>query len=189
GGGTVSAATTTTGDDSRTSVERTLGPTAGAQRTLATVNGLAGSPVAFVHTATAGAASGVSIVAGDHQTGPVGTELPTDLVVEVRDAQHNPVPNVAVTWVIGMGGGGITPATSPTDENGRATATWTLGGEGDNTVSAVVSGIGVAVFSAKATAGAPARLALLTQPAGTAVSGVVLGQQPVVQLLDPQGNE
>ena len=189
GGGTVSAATTTTGDDGRTSVERTLGPTAGAQRTLATVNGLAGSPVAFVHTATAGAASGVSIVAGDHQTGPVGTELPTDLVVEVRDAQNNAVPNVAVTWVIGMGGGGITPVTSPTDENGRATATWTLGAEGDNTVSAVVSGIGVAVFSAKATAGAPARLALLTQPAGTAVSGVVLSQQPVVQLLDPQGNE
>ena len=75
---------------------RTLGAAAGVQRTLASVDGLAGSPVAFVHTATAGAASGVTVVSGDDQTGPVSTELPQPLVVEVRDAGANPVPNVAV---------------------------------------------------------------------------------------------
>jgi large repetitive protein len=37
-------------------------------------------------------------------------------------------------------------------------------------------------------AGAPARLSVVTQPSATAVSGVPLAQQPVVQLLDPQGN-
>jgi hypothetical protein len=190
GGGSVSAAKTTTGDDGRTSVERTLGSTAGMQRTLASVDGLAGSPVAFVHTAIAGAASGVSIVSGDDQTGPVNTELPQDLVVQVRDAQSNAVPGVAVTWVIGTGGGSVTPATSATDAEGRASATWTMGGSpGANTVSAVVSGIGVAEFSATATAGAPARLSVLTQPSSSAISGVALPQQPVIQLLDAQGNE
>ena len=43
-------------------------------------------------------------------------------------------------------------------------------------------------FSATATAGAPARLSILTQPSANAVSGVVLGQQPVIQLLDAGGN-
>jgi hypothetical protein len=190
GGGSVSEAATITGDDGRTSVTRTLGGTAGVQRTLASVEGLVGSPVAFVHTATAGAASGVTIVSGDDQTGPVSTELPTPLVVEVRDAGSNPVPNVAVTWVIGSGGGSVTPTTSTTDASGRASAAWTLGGTpGPNTLSAVVSGIGVGEFSATATAGAPARLSMLTQPSSSAVSGVVLSQQPVIQLLDAAGNE
>ncbi len=190
GGGSVSETSTVTGEDGRTSVTRTLGAAAGVQRTLASVDGLAGSPVAFVHTATAGAASGVTVVSGDDQTGPVSTELPQPLVVEVRDAGANPVPNVAVTWVIGSGGGAVTPTTSTTDASGRASAAWTLGSApGPNTLSAVVSGIGVGEFSATATAGAPARLIVVTQPASSAVSGVVLSQQPVIQLLDAQGNE
>jgi adhesin/invasin len=189
GGGSVSAATTVTGDDGRTSVERTLGDAAGTQRTLASAEGLAGSPVTFVHTATAGAAQGVGIVAGDGQTGPVNRKLPTDLVVEVRDADHNPVPGVAVTWVVGEGGGSVSPTSSATDAGGRASTSWTLGAApGRNTVSAVVSGIGVAGFTATATGGGPSRLSLLVQPSATATSGVPLAQAPVVQLLDPSGN-
>jgi hypothetical protein len=190
GGGSVSSATTTTGADGQTSVTRTLGSAAGTQRTFASVDGLAGSPVTFVHTATAGAASGLSIVSGDDQTGPVSTELTGPLVVQVKDGGGNAVPGVAVSWVIGSGGGSVTPTTSTTDAAGQAIAAWTLGGTpGPNTVSAVVSGIGVAEFSAIATAGAPARLTVRTQPSATAVSGVVLAQQPVIQLLDAGGNE
>jgi adhesin/invasin len=190
GGGAASAATSTTGADGTTSVMRTLGAAAGEQHTFATVDGLAGSPVTFTQTATAGAASGVTIVGGDDQTGPVSTELPQDLVVEVHDAGGNAVPSVAVTWVIGVGGGSVTPTTSVTDASGRANAAWTLGASpGANTVSAVVSGIGVAEFSATATAGAPARLQIQTQPSVAAVSGVPFDQQPVIQLLDAQGNE
>lgn len=189
GGGSVSSPTTTTGADGQTSVTRTLGTTAGPQATLASVEGLAGSPVTFVHTATAGAASGLSIVSGDDQTGPVSTELPLPLVVVLKDGGGNPVPAAAVSWVIGAGGGSVTPATSSTDGAGQATVAWTLGvTPGPNTVSAVVSGIGVVEFSATATAGAPARLAIQTQPSASAVSGVVLGQQPVIQLLDAAGN-
>lgn len=188
GGGSVNAPTTTTGADGRASVQRTLGPAAGLQSTLATVDGLAGSPVTFVHTATAGSAAGVSIVSGNGQTGPVATELPGAIVVQVRDAANNPVPGVAVAWVTGAGGGSVTPGTSNTDASGQASATWTLGAApGPNTLSAVVSGIGVAEFSASATGGAPARLALATPPATTATSGVPLGQQPVIQLLDQAG--
>jgi hypothetical protein len=155
------------------------------------VDGLAGSPVTFEHTATAGAPSGLSIVSGDDQTGPVSTELPLPIVVALRDGGGNPVPGAAVSWVIGLGGGSVIPATSSTDATGQATAAWTLGstpGVNNNTVSAVVSGIGVVEFSATATAGAPARLSILTPPSASAVSGAVLGQQPVIQLLDAGGN-
>jgi hypothetical protein len=191
GGGSVSSATTTTGADGQTSVTRTLGTAAGTQRTFASVDGLAGSPVTFVHTATAGAASGLTIVSGDDQQGPVSTELPLPLVVQVKDGGGNAVPGVAVSWVIGAGGGSVTPATSTTDAAGQATAAWTLGGTPgpNNTVSAVVSGIGVVEFSATAKAGAPARLSVRTQPSPNAVSGVALAQQPVIQLLDAGGNE
>jgi adhesin/invasin len=189
GGGSVSSPTTTTGADGQTSVTRTLGTTAGTQRTLASVDGLAGSPVTFVHTATAGAASGLSIVSGDDQTGPVSTELPLPLVVVLKDGGGNPVPGAAVSWVVGSGGGSVTPSTSSTDAAGQAIVAWTLGGTpGPNTVSAVVSGIGVVEFSATATAGAPARLSIQTPPSASAVSGAVLGQQPVIQLLDAGGN-
>jgi hypothetical protein len=111
-------------------------------------------------------------------------------VVQVRDAGGNAVPGVAVAWVVGTGGGSVTPTTSVTDANGRASAAWTLGSSpGANTVSAVVSGIGVVGFSATATAGAAARLQIQTQPSASAVSGVPLAQQPVIQLLDAQGNQ
>ena len=189
GGGSVSEASTTTGDDGRTSVTRVLGGAAGTQHTLASAGELAGSPVTFEHTAMAGAASGVTILSGNGQSGSINTELPLPLTVQVRDAGTNPVPNVAVTWVIGSGSGSVTPTTSTTDANGVATAAWTLGPlPGANTLSAVVSGIGVAEFTATATGGAPARLTVLTQPSSSAVIGVVLGQQPVIQLVDALGN-
>jgi hypothetical protein len=53
GGGSLSAASTPTGADGQASVTRTLGGTVGQQTTVATAEGLAGSPVTFTHTATA----------------------------------------------------------------------------------------------------------------------------------------
>jgi hypothetical protein len=94
-----------------------------------------------------------------------------------------------VTWVIGVGGGSIAPGTSTTDADGRASAAWTLGAApGTNSVSAVVSGIGVAEFTATATGGAPPRLRLARQPASSATSGVPFDPEPVVELLDGDGN-
>jgi PKD repeat protein len=112
--------------------------------------------VTFTHTATAGTAAGVTKVAGDGQFGLPGSQLPEALVVEVRDAQNNPIPSRAVTWVIGTGGGSVDPQNSTTDAQGRASTRWTLGpAVGANTVNAVVSGVGTATFNASATADAP----------------------------------
>jgi len=155
GGGSVSAASTVTGEDGKTQVTRTLGNAAGPQTTLASSQDLAGSPVTFTHTATAGSANRVVKFSGDNQSAVAGSELPNPLVVQVLDAQNNPVPNRAVTWVVGAGGGHPNPQSSTTDAEGKASTRWTLGAQGNNTLNAVVSGVGTATFTATATAGTP----------------------------------
>jgi PKD repeat protein len=164
GGGSVSQSSTTTDDQGRASVERTLGPAAGAQTTLATSEGLAGSPVTFTHTATAGNAAGLSIVSGNNQTATAGSRLPADLVVRLVDRTGNGVPDAAVTWVVGLGGGDVTPENGTTDAAGRASAQLTLGpNPGENRVDAVVSGVDIVSFKAIGTRAGPV-------PTGTTIT-------------------
>jgi Big-like domain-containing protein/PKD domain-containing protein len=155
GGGSVSESSTQTGPDGKTSVTRTLGTVAGQQSAKATAEALAGSPsVTFSHEATAGSASRIEKFAGDGQSAQAGAELSAPLVVRVLDGQGNPVVGRAVTWVVGAGGGSVTPQNTTTDAQGKASTRWTLGSSvGTNTVNAVVSGVGTATFSATATAG------------------------------------
>jgi PKD repeat protein len=189
GGGSVSEASNLTDGDGKASVQRTLGPTAGTQTTEAASPGLAGSPVTFTHTATAGSAAGLSIVSGDGQTGQVGQELPGDLVVLLSDASGNGVPGAAVTWVIGTGGGRVSPQNTVTDEAGRTSSRWTLGpNPGQNRVDAVVSGVGVVHFTATGTAARPAGVSIVTQPAGSTQNGAALTRQPVVLVRNEGGS-
>jgi large repetitive protein len=190
GGGSVSQASVTTDEAGRASVERTLGPTAGPQSTVASAENLAGSPVTFSHTATAGDASGLSIVSGNDQTAAAGTRLPADLVVRLVDAGGNGVPSAAVTWLVGAGDGTVTPEDGITDEAGRSSARWTLGTDpGDNRVDAVVSGVGIVTFRATGTLATPAALSIQTQPSSSAQNGEPLQRQPVIQLQDVQGHD
>jgi hypothetical protein len=191
GQGTVSDASTQTDINGETSVTRTLGPNAGQQTTVATAEGLSGSPVTFTHTATAGNASRIEIVTGNNQEAPAGTQLHNDLVVRVLDENGNPVDNRAVSWVIGAGGGSVTPETSQTNGDGQASTKWTLGAApGSNTVNAVVSGIGSVTFSANGTgSGAPSNLAVTTQPPSPVTIGATLTPGPVVQVRDAAGHD
>jgi adhesin/invasin len=189
GGGSVSAATTVTDASGLASVTRTLGTAAGLQRTLASSDGLAGSPAAFLHTATAGTAAGVQIVAGDGQTAAPGTRLPQDLAVRVVDADGNPVVGAAVSWVVTAGGGRLEPSTSTTDADGRAGTGWFLGPSvGPNTVQAVVSGVGSATFSATAVAGSASQVQIISGNDQTAAAGQQLSAELVVRAADAAGN-
>jgi hypothetical protein len=156
GGGSVSLASTTTDANGQASVTRTLGNAAGTQTAVATATGLAGSPVTFTHTATAGTATGVTKVSGDGQSGSPSTQLALPVVVQVLDGAGNPIPNRPLTWTIGEGGGSVPSANTTTDAQGNASTTWTLGPSvGRNTLNAVVSGLAPATFTATATAGTP----------------------------------
>ena len=190
GGGTLSAGTTQTGDDGQTSVQFALGPAAGPQSVTASAEGLAGSPLIFSLTATAGTASGISIVSGDGQTGAAGAPLTAALVVKVADGSGNPVTGATVTWTVTAGGGNPNPASGTTDANGQAATTWTLGAiPGTNTLAAAVAGVGSISFTATGVSGAPSGLAVQTQPSQTARIGTPFGRQPVIQVRDGQGND
>lgn len=185
GGGSVSQPSTTTDALGLTSVTRTLGPTSGIQTTLASSEGLAGSPLTFTHTATAGTASGVQIVSGNEQLGAPGEALPEPLVVSVVDAGGNPVVGAAVTWVVTGGGGTLDPSTGPTDASGQASTTWTLGPTaGANTAQAIVSGVGEAAFTATGTAGTPSRVRIVSGNNQSGNAGAALASPLVVQVLD-----
>ena len=191
GGGSVSATSTTTDSEGRTSVTRTLGPTAGIQSTLATstTEDLAGSPVTFTHTVTAGNPSGVLILDGNNQTAAPGATLPKDLVVEVVDEGGNPVVTAAVTWVVTAGGGTLSPPTGSTDENGRMATKWTLGpAAGTNTAQAIVSGVGQAEFTATAAAGTASEIRMVSGNSQVGQAGAPLASPLVVQVLDDGEN-
>jgi len=188
-GGSVSDGTTLTGPDGLASVRRTLGPSAGIQHTLASATGLAGSPVEFTHTATAGSATALEEISGDGQSALVGTSLAEPLVVRAHDGSDNPVAGLAVAWIVGEGGGSFAPATSVTDADGLASARWTLGpAPGRNSATAVISGVGTVGFTATGNPGTPPGLTLETQPPATAERGIILGAKPLVQLREPDGS-
>jgi hypothetical protein len=152
--GSVDPMSSTTGPDGKTSTTWTLGASIGTQRAAAEMQGLDGSPVSFTATSRAGGAARLVLVSGNNQSGSPGQELARPLVVRLEDEAGNGVPNRAVSWVVGSGGGSVSATTSSTDGNGEAQVRWTLGSSsGQNTVNAVVSGVGFITFSATAGGG------------------------------------
>ena len=189
GGGSVNDGSTLTDAAGRTSVLRTLGPASGTQTTTASSEGLAGSPVIFTHTVTAGNPSNVRIVSGNEQVALPGTTLPQPLVVEVVDGGGNAVVGAAVTWVVTAGGGSVAPPTGTTDENGRASTSWTLGAStATNLVQAVVSGVGEATFTASASAGDAAAIRIVSGNDQQGQAGTRLANSLVVVVVDDADN-
>ena len=189
GGGSVSETATISDAGGHASVTRTLGSAAGGQSTTAESAGLSGSPVTFLHTATSGSASGVTIVSGNEQSGAPGSALAQPLVVQVNDAAGNPVSGAPVTWVVTGGGGSLDPATSTTDASGLASSVWTLGSApGPNTAQAVVSGVGQASFTATGLVGAPNEIRIVSGNGQTGQVGQRLGSDLVVLVLDERDN-
>src|SRR5439155_46918 len=128
GNGTITGGSQTTNASGVATVGSwTLSATAGSNTLTAPSGSLAGSPVTFTATGTAGAAATLAKSSGDNLTGQVATRLQTPHVVLVSDAHSNPVAGVTVTWAAGTGGGSVDPTTSTTDANGHAQTFRTLG--------------------------------------------------------------
>jgi hypothetical protein len=195
--GSVSPASSVTGEDGRAATSWTLGSSSGSQSASASSTGLSGSPVGFTARANAGGANRLERVSGDGQSDRPGSALENPLVVRLVDNAGNGVRNRAVSWVVATGGGTTEPGTSTTDDDGRASTRWTLGpGEGQNTLNAVVSGVGVVGFSATAANGGgggggggsrASRLEFLVQPTDTEEDERISPPVEVV-VLDQAGN-
>ncbi|MFL5448147.1 MAG: Ig-like domain-containing protein, partial [Gemmatimonadales bacterium] len=92
----------------------------------------------------------LQMVTGDDQVGAPGSPLSQPVVVKLLDQNGNAMPDQPVAWVISTGAGTVVPQSPTTDENGTASATWTLGAEGPNSLNAVVSGVDPVTFTATA---------------------------------------
>jgi hypothetical protein len=195
--GSVEPSLSVSGADGRAGTIWTLGSAAGSQTLIATSGDLAGSPVTFTAVARAGSPNTLLKVSGDGQSAQPGSELSSALVVRLVDGAGNGVPNRAVSWVVATGGGSASPATSTTDADGLASTRWTLGDAGQNTLNAVVSGVGVVGFTATAGAGGgggggggsptPTRLVFQVQPSDTE-EGETMSPSVQVAVLDQAGN-
>jgi hypothetical protein len=126
GGGSVSPGTSTTASDGTTSTQRTLGPVAGAQSTVANAGDITGSPITFSATATTGSAGQLSITTQPAATATIGQALQRQPQVQLRDNLGNPVAQAGIAVTVSPGPGspaGGTLAgqlTQPTDANGLA---------------------------------------------------------------------
>jgi hypothetical protein len=79
-------------------------------------------------TVRAAAATAMTMVAGDGQTGIIGAAVPTNLAVRLEDSFGNPVGGQSVTFMVTQGGGSVTGGTTATDPSGVATlSAWLLG--------------------------------------------------------------
>ncbi|PYO41719.1 MAG: hypothetical protein DMD29_04680 [Gemmatimonadetes bacterium] len=153
GGGGVSQAVGTTDVNGVSSVNWTMGATAGNQAVQATVTGLAGSPVTF-SGGRAGNARLIALNSGNNQVGPAGSALGTPHSVIVHDGHGNPRSGVVVTWAAYQNGGSVSSTSPTTGANGIASVVRTLGTAGVNTDTARVNGLSGSPVGFSDTAGA-----------------------------------
>jgi probable HAF family extracellular repeat protein len=190
GGGSVAPAGTQTDAQGRARAAWTLGRVAGENLLQVRAPGRA-LPVAVLSArATAGPPVRLEKATGDGQQGPAGGPLPLPLLVRVLDAFGNPVPGAAVAW-LASGEGSVAPALSQSDAAGEARVVWTLGpAAGEQAVQARIPEATLApvMFSARAGAGAAARLEKLGGDAQEATVTDALSEPLAVRVSDAHGN-
>jgi hypothetical protein len=144
--GTLSATTTTTDSRGEARTRWTLGPAAGTYTVTASAAGLA--PVTFTATAAPAQPARVDKMAGDGQAGAPAGQLPDSLVVRVASVQGRPVAGATVQWVVALGGGTLSAASTVSNAAGIAKVAWTLGAEGTGSAVASVGNLQPATFTA-----------------------------------------
>ena len=148
----------------------------GAGFTLTATSGALTAATSASFAVTAGAASAIVNISGTGQSGLVGAALSAPFVVRVNDAFGNPVPGAAVTWVVTIGGGTVNTPTGTSDAAGLVSTTLTLPtAAGAVTVEARATGLTGTprLFTATATAGAAASVALAPTASGNAQSAPI----------------
>jgi uncharacterized protein YhjY with autotransporter beta-barrel domain len=92
-------------------------------------------------------AAAVSIISGNNQPGRLGQQLAQPLVVRVVNALGEPVRGVAVQWSVTSGAAQLSPDTSTTDADGRASTNVTVNSVGPITIQARAGALPPATFT------------------------------------------
>src|SRR5207249_1959535 len=125
------------------------------------------------------------------QSATAGTAVSTPPSVIVKDANGNPVAQVAVTFAAAPGNGTVTGASQTTNASGVATVgSWTLSATaGPNTLTATSTGLSGSpvTFTATGTAGTAATIAANSPTSQTAQAGTAVGSRPSAIVKDANG--
>jgi hypothetical protein len=192
GGGSVSAATVTTGSDGRASVTRILGPTEGEQTTTATAAGLQGSPVTFVSTALAAGGPALAMVMQPSTTAESGVPLGTQPAVRLRDGDGNDVSQSGVAVTASLVGAGTLGGTTTLETNAGGVVTFSdlsiTGAAGTYAIEFTADGYAPVTSGSVALAATPG-IVITTNPPVSALTGEVFDPvvQPVVKVSDAGG--
>jgi Big-like domain-containing protein len=137
----------------------------------------------------AGAAASVSVVSGNTQTGVVATAVTNPVMVQVKDANGNPVSGATVTFAV-TGSATLGNTTVQTDASGNASTTVMLGNTSGNVVvTASVAGVTTpATFNLTATPDVAASLVVVSGNNQSGSVGVALANPMVVRVNDQYGN-
>jgi alpha-tubulin suppressor-like RCC1 family protein/protocatechuate 3,4-dioxygenase beta subunit len=190
GGGTINPAASTSSVSGLASVTWTMGSALGANKAVAILQGAyVKDSVVFTATAGVGAASQLTLVAGNAQTGRVAAALAQQLTVNVKDQFGHPVPGKRVTWAAGLFSGTVTGLADSTDSSGNASANWVLGTSVTAmTATASVAGIASPVaFTATGTPDTSRVMTVTASPAVSAAAGASVGTM-TVKVTDRFGN-
>ena len=157
GGGSFSPSTVTTGTTGTATSTFTRGSTIGSNYYVtATAAGYTQSSVlaagerVVISTTTPGTSSGtpavgpaaeVDVYDGNNQDGSLNSRLAEPFIVEVVDANDNPVEDARVRFRTTIGSGRFSPRTPHTDEDGFAETTFTPTSTGRIRVVATVTGV------------------------------------------------
>src|SRR5205807_208517 len=122
GNGTITGASQTTNASGVATVGSwTISGAAGSKTLTASSGSLSGSPVTFTATGTAGAAATIAANSPTSQSATAGAAVTSPPSVIVKDANGNPVAEVAVTFTPAAGSGSVTGGTQTTNGSGIAT--------------------------------------------------------------------
>jgi hypothetical protein len=144
--------------------------------------------------ATIGALASAQIVQGDSQAAVVGQELPLSLKVRLVGSSGAPIPGQVVTFRVTSGAGTVFAGSVSSDANGIATDRWTLGTSAGaqslevRGVNASGAAVALAAFTATATAGQPASIAVINGNNQTAEQLRPLPMPLIVRVVDAYGN-
>ena len=189
GGGTLTGAQgLTDGEGVASLLSWTLGPTPGANRISADVEGV--GSVTLEAMGLAAPPATITRVAGDGQVARVGTRVLTPPQVRITDAIGNPASFVPVVFSVASGGGSITQEAGTTDSEGLASVgSWILGTTaGSNTLAASAGDLPPVIFMATGIAGPPSFMSVNEGDGQSALVNSGVPVPPSVLVQDAFGN-
>jgi hypothetical protein len=135
------------------------------------------------------AGAAVTKSGGDGQSGPVTGQLATPLEVRLVGPGGSPISGAAVTWSANAAVGQITPLSSVTNADGRASARITLGRNvGAHQVTARIADLSPVSFGVTTTACPVASVTIVQGNGQSGVAGSALGTPLIVRVADGAGN-